>query len=75
VACWLGWGGLGGHGDGAGGVECSSGVSTQWGRVLGFCEVEADYRGSMDAPGRRVEGGGVKRWQGLGLPSPLESKL
>jgi hypothetical protein len=59
-----------GQGDGAGGVGCSSGVSAQWGRGLGLCEVEADYRGSMDAPGRRVEGGGVKRWQGLGFPSP-----
>jgi hypothetical protein len=59
-----------GQGGGAGGVGCSSGVSAQWGRGLGLCEVEADYRGSMDAPGRRVEGGGVKRWQGLGFPSP-----
>jgi hypothetical protein len=65
---------LGGHGNGAGGVECSSCDSARWGRGLGLCEVEVDYRGSRVVPGRRIEGEGDVLAGASGSPSSLDAK-
>jgi hypothetical protein len=50
---WLGMASTDGNGDDAGGVECSSCASARWGRGLGLCKVEVDYRGSRAVADRR----------------------
>jgi hypothetical protein len=51
-------------------VGCCWRASAGWGHGRVPEKVVIVDWGSRAVPGRRVEGGEVKHWQGLGLPSP-----